>query len=112
MIGKSFVDPETDRIYHVIGVVPVHHDIVATEGALIVTQGDFKARLVSSFEADKFEGKLAVRVEVIIRANSHRYPVGTSFALYRVANWKSGKVWATPPSQFHREFTPLDGSLS
>ncbi|TPJ96587.1 hypothetical protein FJ872_32540 [Mesorhizobium sp. B2-5-9] len=111
MIGKAFIDPETDRIYHVTGVMPAHHDIVATGGALIITQESLEARLATSFEADELEGKLAFRVEVIIRAGLYRYPAGTPFVLYRVADWKSGKVWATPLRQFHHEFQPLDGDF-
>ncbi|TPK53799.1 MULTISPECIES: hypothetical protein [unclassified Mesorhizobium] len=111
MIGKAFIDPETERIYHVTGVIPTYEDIGALEGALIITRDDLEARLVSSFQADKLEGQLAVRVEVIIRAGQYRYPAGTPFVLYRVADWKSGKVWATPLRQFHRQFQPLDGDF-
>jgi hypothetical protein len=112
MIGKAFIDPQTERIYHVSGVVPAYHNLSSvTAGALIVVRDSLEARLVSRFEADKIEGKLAFRVEVIMRADSYSYPAGTPFVLYRVADWKSGKVWATPLREFNRQFRPLDGGF-
>lgn len=107
LIGKAFLGLETDRIYHVIGVMPAY-DGIGQEGTLIITQDGLEARLVSTFEANKLEGQLAFRVEVIIRAGELTYLSGTPFVLYRVADWKSGKVWATPLREFHRLFQPLD----
>lgn len=111
MIGEAFIDRETERIYHVSGVVPAHDDLIggkSISGALIIVRENLEARLVSASQADNMEGRLAFSVEVLIRAAHCRYPEGTPFVLYRVADWKSGKMWATPLRQFHREFSPLD----
>ncbi|TIP73339.1 MAG: hypothetical protein E5X53_17235 [Mesorhizobium sp.] len=114
MIGKAFIDPETERIYHVTGVMPAHEDLIGGNGreaALVIIQDGLEARLVTALEADRMEGLLASCFPVLIRSGVFRYAAGTPFVLYRVADWKSGKVWGTPLREFHKQFQPIEGGF-
>ncbi|MCO5159805.1 MAG: hypothetical protein M9939_01605 [Mesorhizobium sp.] len=111
MIGKAYRDEKLDRVYRVAGVLTLDREIIGGESmsaALVVHAADHRAELVSSFEASRIADDLLVSIEVVIRSGSFRYPVGKEFVIYRVADWKNGKLWATPRNEFLREFEPFD----